>query len=82
MWKQLGWLAVAGAAGTLARFLRRYVDITGPLQRELSVVEGRWRAIDDAGSALPASLDRWLRGRRVLYVGGRPSSTPATATRC
>ncbi len=46
MTRDMGWrLHIVGRrierldnlAGTLARFLRRYVDITGPLQRELSV---------------------------------------------
>lgn len=37
--------------------------------------ESQWRGALDAGDA-DTSLHRLLHRRRILYVGGRPSSTP------
>lgn len=45
---------------------------------ELDAAETQLREIGDATAGAGArSLQRHLQGRRVLYVGGRPSSTPA-----
>jgi hypothetical protein len=46
------------------------------LRRELSAAESELRDFA-AGAPRADALDRQLRGRRILYVGGRPSSTPA-----
>ena len=45
------------------------------LHRELAAAEVQLREIGSAGAE--RSLARRLSGKRVLYVGGRPSSTPA-----
>jgi hypothetical protein len=47
------------------------------LQRELSAAEAQLQQMSDAGSMPDQYLEEQLRGRRILYVGGRPSSTPA-----
>jgi hypothetical protein len=48
------------------------------LSRELSAAETELReASATEESPRNDDLDRHLRGRRILYVGGRPSSTPA-----
>lgn len=47
------------------------------LQRELAAAETQLREIGNAGDAGARVLERPLKGRRVFYVGGRPSSTPA-----
>jgi hypothetical protein len=47
------------------------------LNRELGAAELQLRELSE-GVATPGSgLDRQLRGRRILYVGGRPSTAPA-----
>ncbi|SPJ15363.1 conserved hypothetical protein [Burkholderiales bacterium] len=47
------------------------------LRHELAAAESELRELSDDGSTPGRRLDERLRGRRVLYVGGRPSSTPA-----
>jgi uncharacterized protein DUF2325 len=54
--------------------LKRHMLI---LRRELSAAEMQLRQMSDAGSTPDRHLEERLRGRRILYVGGRPSSTPA-----
>lgn len=63
--------------------LRKHIRVLG---RELhaaetqlrEVVTGHGDAGESAQGARPvATLETRLRGRRILYVGGRPSSTPA-----
>jgi hypothetical protein len=47
------------------------------LSRELSAAETELReTAATEGSPRNDDLDRQLRGKRILYVGGRPSSTP------
>lgn len=57
----------------LAR-LRLHAEALG---RELAAAEVQLREGADSGSEAPRALARNLKGRRILYVGGRPSSTPA-----
>ena len=59
--------------GSLEEFYRH----TQILQRELAAAEGQLRLMADQDATATQQLQRELRGRRVLYVGGRPSSTPA-----
>ena len=47
------------------------------LNRELAAAETQLREVGDGASTTQRVLDQSLKGRRVLYVGGRPSSTPA-----
>ncbi|MGJ7510245.1 DUF2325 domain-containing protein [Variovorax sp. GT1P44] len=47
------------------------------LNHELSAAELQLRETDGEETAQGTNLDRELRARRILYVGGRPSSTPA-----
>ncbi len=47
------------------------------LGRELVAAETQLREAADGVATPDGALDRKLRGRRILYVGGRPSSTPA-----
>ena len=71
----------AGVATAEAERLRDELEHLGrhvrALNRELFAAETQLREIGD-GPAMPnRSLDQKLKGRRVFYVGGRPSSTPA-----
>lgn len=50
---------------------------TETLSRELDAAEAELRDVTDEKDAKVSRLDAQLGGRRVLYVGGRPSSTPA-----
>lgn len=54
--------------------LGRHVDT---LNRELNAAETQLREIGGETAPAERSLERQLNGRRVFYVGGRPSSTPA-----
>lgn len=47
------------------------------LDRELAAAESQLREIDASGIDAPKILSSHLRGQRILYVGGRPNSTPA-----
>jgi hypothetical protein len=47
------------------------------LMRDLEAAETLLREASDAMAGSARSLERPLRGRRILYVGGRPSSSPA-----
>lgn len=60
-------------AGEHAR-LRQYAEA---LSRELAAAEVQLREQSDATSQAPRALAANLKDRRILYVGGRPSSTPA-----
>jgi hypothetical protein len=62
---------LARLKGSLEEFYRH----TEILQRELAAAEGQLRCASDPRAT--AQLQKELEGRRVLYVGGRPSSTPA-----
>ena len=72
--------AAAGAQSEAARLqeemeqLRRHL---GTMQQELSAAESELRAMTDAEDEQASALAAHLHGRRVLYVGGRPSSIPA-----
>ena len=71
----------AGVAVEEAVRLRDELDhLHGHLQtlgRELAAAETQLREIGDGPAAPSRSLDQKLKGRRVFYVGGRPSSTPS-----
>jgi len=47
------------------------------LNRELAAAETQLREVGEGASTAQRVLDQSLKGRRVFYVGGRPSSTPA-----
>ncbi len=72
--------AAAIAAAELERLkeelahLHRHLAV---LNNELSLAEEHLREMDLATHAIAPSLKAQLAGRRVLYAGGRPSSTPA-----
>jgi hypothetical protein len=51
-----------------------YVQV---LQRELTAAEEQLRSLGGDEDPRTSRLGRALQGRRVLYVGGRPSSTPS-----
>jgi hypothetical protein len=51
-------------------------DHVQSLSRELAAAEARLREMSDPQAA-PAQSLAHLRGQRILYVGGRPSSAPA-----
>ncbi len=69
-------VAAVAEANRLAEELEHLRQHAIALGRELAAAEAQLKlnAGDAAGSA---ELDRQLQGRRVLYVGGRPSSMPA-----
>ncbi len=73
--------ASATALAEVARLqeeLDHLKDTARMLSRELSAAETELRESAATGeSPRNDDLDRQLRGRRILYVGGRPSSTPA-----
>jgi hypothetical protein len=54
--------------------LREHAQALG---RELAAAEVQLRAHGDAEAESSNALAPRLKGRRILYVGGRPSSTPA-----
>ena len=47
------------------------------LQGELAALEEQCRTAGDAAAAEHSALGTQVRGRRILYVGGRPSSAQA-----
>jgi len=49
----------------------------GELGRELSAMEEQLRGWMKCEGAGPSPLDPLIRGRKLLYVGGRPSANPA-----
>ena len=71
----------AGAAMEESARLREELDHLGrhvlAINRELTAAETQLREVADGGSTAQRALDQSLKGRRVFYVGGRPSSTPA-----
>jgi hypothetical protein len=73
--------AAAAARAEVTRLqqdLEHYRQHIGVLNNELSAAEIQLREMSiDAVETKPAALEAHLRGRRILYVGGRPSSTPA-----
>jgi hypothetical protein len=70
--------AVAEAEAVRAKkSLEQMQQHAAELQRELVAAERQLREVAGQESAPQRILDKDLRGRRVLYVGGRPSSTPA-----
>jgi len=72
--------AAAAAVRDAAR-LREELDHlsrhTQALSRELAAAETQLHETGEGADAPNRSLEQHLRGRRILYVGGRPSSTPA-----
>jgi hypothetical protein len=72
--------AAAASADESAR-LRDELEHLGrhmlALSRELAAAETQLREVGEGASTAQRALDRMLKGRRVFYVGGRPSSTPA-----
>lgn len=68
--------AAAEAAGA-KESLEQLQQHCAELQRELAAAERQLRQIGGPDAASEQGLEGDLRGRRVLYVGGRPSSTPA-----
>ncbi|MCY1165589.1 MAG: DUF2325 domain-containing protein [Pseudomonadota bacterium] len=57
--------------------LRRQAEV---LSEELAAAEIQLRETGEAGEqgeGVPSGLQTQIRGRRILYVGGRPSSMPA-----
>jgi regulator of replication initiation timing len=72
--------AEADAQGAVAEAERLQLEIehlreqAADLSRELASTESQWR--DSTGEGSDTPLHRALNGRRILYVGGRPSSTP------
>lgn len=71
----------AGVAAEEASRLREELGHLGrhlqALDRELAAAETQLREIGEGLGEHGRSLALQLQGRRVLYVGGRPSSTPA-----
>lgn len=71
-------VAAVAEANRLAEELEHLRQHSIALGRELAAAEAQLKL--NAGEAAPgagADLDRQLQGRRVLYVGGRPSAMPA-----
>lgn len=69
--------AAVGEAARLREELDHLSRHTQTLGRELAAAETQLREAGNGPDAPSRSLEKQLRGRRVLYVGGRPSSTPA-----
>lgn len=70
----------ATAVGEVARLREELEHLsrhTQTLGRELAAAETQLREAGEGPDAPSRSLEKQLRGRRILYVGGRPSSTPA-----
>lgn len=68
-------LAAESSVHGMEQEMTRLKRMLGELGRELSAVEEQLRCSMKAED--PAPLSRLIRGRKVLYVGGRPSSTPS-----
>jgi len=67
----------AESARQLQETLDHLRDHAMTLGRELAAAENQLREWgNEDGAAAAGALDQQLRGRRILYVGGRPSSTP------
>lgn len=60
----------------LAEELQQIRSHAEALARELAATERHVRVTSDAAS-VPGPVQQRLQGQRLLYVGGRPSSTPA-----
>jgi hypothetical protein len=72
--------AAASAANEVARLQKELDHLARharTLGRELGAAETQLRERGAGPSGQSHSLEQRLRGRRVFYVGGRPSSTPA-----
>jgi len=71
----------AGVALNEATRLREELEYLGQhvqaLGRELTAAEAQIREIGGGADSPGRTLEQPLHGRRVFYVGGRPSSTPA-----
>lgn len=70
-------LAAGAEAHRLGEELARLREQADDLARELAAAETRLREASAGSDAVGSSLSEPLRGQRVLYVGGRPSSNPA-----
>jgi hypothetical protein len=71
--------SAAGADAEIRRLreeLAHVADHASTLGRELGAAETQLRELSEDAAA-PGALAPLLRGQRILYVGGRPSSTPA-----
>ncbi|WP_269758576.1 DUF2325 domain-containing protein [Variovorax sp. E3] len=69
-------VAAVAEADRLAQELAHLREHAIALGRELAAAEAQLKR--NAGEAAPSAyLDSQLQGRRILYVGGRPSSMPA-----
>jgi hypothetical protein len=73
--EQLAEVALA-EADRLRAGVEEYARHVQVLQRELAAAEAQLRALGDPDACADRRLDEALSGRRLLYVGGRPSSTP------
>lgn len=72
--------AAAAAVGEATRLQQELAHLrrhTEALTRELAAAEVLLREPGGAACTPDSALRERLRGRRILYVGGRPSSTPA-----
>jgi len=69
--------AAARESERLAEELSRLRLHAEALGRELHAAEVQLRESSDLGADAPRALTASLKDRRILYVGGRPSSTPA-----
>ncbi|MFT3956386.1 MAG: DUF2325 domain-containing protein [Piscinibacter sp.] len=67
----------AQEASRLAAELQCLHEQFGALAEELAAAETQLQGALQTGDPEAERLARGLQGRRVLYVGGRPSSTPA-----
>jgi hypothetical protein len=70
-------LAERAREESLAAELERARQLAATLGRELQSVESHLQLLAEPEQGRLPLLDAALRGRRLLYVGGRPSSTPA-----
>lgn len=70
-------LAAGADAQRLEQELARVHTCVAELAHELAAAETQLRETASGADAAGSTLSRLLRGQRVLYVGGRPSSNPA-----
>ena len=70
-------VAAVSEAERLAEELLRLRQHAEALSRDLAAAELQLRENSDMTEGAPRALDARLKDRRILYVGGRPSSTPA-----
>ncbi|CAN5222228.1 DUF2325 domain-containing protein [soil metagenome] len=70
----------AAAAAQVSRLTEELAHLQAhaiALSRELGAMEGQLRDMSDGESGAASFIDSQIRGRRILYVGGRPSTAPA-----